>query len=467
MDGNLEVDLLVIGGGMAGLTAAAIAARKGLEVLLVEKAPALGGSAALSSGYMWTAPTLEDLQWEDPDCDPELGTALASHFLDGIKWVQSLGVELSDEITGIYGFGRGYQVDIGKYLDRCRSALEASAGWLSTGVRVQELMKHNGRVTGARAVDRDGAEVGIEATWTLLATGGFQGDDELRRRFIGVAADRLLLRANPYSTGDGLRLGLAAGAVAVEGSGFYGHLIASPLPRFEPEDYLTFAQLHSGHCLALNSAGSRFTDESLGDHVTTQETLLQPGGKAVVVGDEHVRRNHVLSAYIKGMDIFDKLEVAGEAGARYATAATVDELAGAMVEWGYDRAGVRRTLSDYNGLAASAPKSLDPPRSRHARPLDEPPYFALEVQPAITFPYAGLGSNADAQVLGGGDVVPGLLAAGVDVGGVYRRGYAGALARGLVFGMRAAMTAAGEPTWRGIGTIRSRQAPRAGASSSA
>jgi hypothetical protein len=168
----------------------------------------------------------------------------------------------------------------------------------------------------------------------------------------------------------------------------------------------------------------------------------------VIVGDAFVRANHVLSAYIPGMDVFDKLEFARDAGAHYAEARSAEELARAIGAWGYDADRIASTLADYNRTAATDPTALQPANVRHARPLDEPPYFALEVQPAITFPYAGLASNADAEVLGASGPIPGLLAGGVDVGGVYRRGYAGALARGLVFGTRAALTAAGEPSWR-------------------
>src|SRR5688500_3924836 len=149
LNGDLQVDLLVIGGGMTGLTAAAVAARRGLEVLLVEKAPEVGGSAAMSSGYRWTAPTPAALQSEDTADAPELAAALADHSLEGIEWVRSLGVELSDKITGIYGFGHGYQADIGTYLSRCRSALEAAGGWVSTRVHVERLMESEDRVSGA------------------------------------------------------------------------------------------------------------------------------------------------------------------------------------------------------------------------------------------------------------------------------------------------------------------------------
>jgi succinate dehydrogenase/fumarate reductase flavoprotein subunit len=127
------------------------------------------------------------------------------------------------------------------------------------------------------------------------------------------------------------------------------------------------------------------------------------------------------------MEILDKLEYAAAAGAHYATADTPGELAARAAAWGYDAAGTERTVAEQR--------------------FDSPPLFAIEVRPTITFAYAGLSTNADAQVLGPAGPVPGLLAAGVDVGGVYKRGYAGSLARGLVFGIRAALTAAGRPGW--------------------
>lgn len=419
-----EVDMLVVGAGMTGLTAAAYAARNGLSVVVVEKAAEPGGTAALSSGYIWTAPSLKALQGEDPACDAELGAALADHFPEGLEWISSLGIELGRRITGIYGFGYGYQIEIAAYLGRCREVLANSGGDLLAGVHGLGLTQEGGGVTGARAGD-----LTITASSTVLATGGLQGDPELRRRELGEKADRLVLRASASSTGDGLGLGRSAGALTTGGAGFYGHLIARPLKAFEPKDYLNFAQLHSGHCLLVNAAGERFTDETLGDHINNQETLRQPGARGVLIGDQHIRRKHVLSAYIPGMTILDKLEFAGAAGAHYATAPTVAELAAQIGAWGYDAGAIERTVSAAGTLA-------------------EPPMFAIEVQPTITFAYAGLATNADAEVLGQRGPIPGLLAGGADVGGVYRRGYAGSLARGLVFGIRAALTAAGHPSWR-------------------
>ena len=112
-----------------------------------------------------------------------------------------------------------------------------------------------------------------------------------------------------------------------------------------------------------------------------------------------------------------------------------------MAAWGADGPRFLRTLTEYNERARVDSGQLDPPRSKHSQPLQTPPYFALEVQPAITFSYGGLRADAGGRVLGSAGPVPGLLAAGIDVGGVFHRGYAGGLARGLVSGMRAAETA--------------------------
>jgi len=75
-------------------------------------------------------------------------------------------------------------------------------------------------------------------------------------------------------------------------------------------------------------------------------------------------------------------------------------------------------------------------------PLREPPFHALEVQPSITFTYGGVRADADGHVLdAGGRRLPGLFAAGADVGGLQGPGYVGGLVLGLVFGPRAAEAA--------------------------
>jgi succinate dehydrogenase/fumarate reductase flavoprotein subunit len=104
------VDLLVLGAGMAGLAAAAHAAREGASVVLVEKAPRVGESAEYA-GFLWTAPTLEVMREINPDGDPSLAARLVEGYPDAMDWVRSLGVEVKEPVT-VLGYGRGSQTDM-------------------------------------------------------------------------------------------------------------------------------------------------------------------------------------------------------------------------------------------------------------------------------------------------------------------------------------------------------------------
>jgi flavin-dependent dehydrogenase len=82
----IEVDLLVLGGGMAGMTAGAIAAGRGLSVGLVEKGPEIGGSAVLSGGGMIKLESPEALIGVNPGGDPRLARVLHENFDAVIDW---------------------------------------------------------------------------------------------------------------------------------------------------------------------------------------------------------------------------------------------------------------------------------------------------------------------------------------------------------------------------------------------
>ena len=85
------IDLLVLGGGMAGLSAAAYASVHGASVVLVEKAPAPGGSAAYAR-FIHTPPTVEVMREVNPGGDPKLTRRLVEGYASGLEWVRSLGV---------------------------------------------------------------------------------------------------------------------------------------------------------------------------------------------------------------------------------------------------------------------------------------------------------------------------------------------------------------------------------------
>jgi succinate dehydrogenase/fumarate reductase flavoprotein subunit len=437
---RLTFDLVVIGGGMAGLTAGAAAARGGAKVAVLERSLTLGGSAALSVGVVWMASTVDTFRLENPLGDPGVAEAVVEGFPDALAWIQSLDVKTSPSIT-LYEFGRGAEIDILTYHRRCAAIITSAGGSITLGADTRALILNGERrVVGAK-VRQDGDLATVHGDHVLLATGGFQANDRLRARYIHRNARRMLVRSNQYSRGDGLRLGLSVGATTSSWmEGFYGHLISSPTTRFEAPEYRRLTQAQSGYSILVNRAGDRFTDESAGDVFNTQAVLRQPGARALLIVDEYIRREFLVKPHRGGNPgLVGQFEDAVQMGARYTKASSPAELGDHVRAWGYDGASLVRTIRRYD---ATTLLPDDPPRRRHHRPLKELPLHALEVQPAITYTHGGLRTNRHAQVLRiDGSPVPGLLAAGVDAGGTYQKGHAGGLSVATVQGLAAARTA--------------------------
>ena len=433
------VDMLVIGGGLAGLSAATRAVQDGASVVVVEKGPSLGGSAVYA-GFLWTAPTLDVMREVNPDGDPELGARLVDGYDDAIEWVQSLGVATKDPVT-VLGYGRGVETDMTGLIAACeRVVRQGEDSEILLGAQTSELIRSHGRVRGAEVITADGERRRIEARSTVLATGGFGGDPELRAQHIHPLARELPLRANPYSTGDGLRLGLAAGAAfGAENAGFYGHLVPSHVPARNAHELWEVTFYHSEHGVLVNLAGDRFVDETIGDHLNTLAVLEQPEARALLICDQRVHDEWMMRPYVEGVEPNDRFALAYRRGARCAVAEDLEEFDHLPEEWGYDGSAVRRTLTEFN--ARSAAGTAEPSRRLDSEPLVNPPYYVVELIPAITFTFGGLRVDADARVLNArGRPIPGLLAAGADIGGLWVRAYAGGAATALVFGLQAADT---------------------------
>lgn len=439
---TLECDLLILGSGMAGLSAAAYAAESGAKVVVVEKAESIGGSAILSGGFVWTVPTVEKLAYVG-NGKPELGAVVVEGYADAIAWLRKRGVHLSLPCDVMYG--RGYQIDIVGHLKACVSSVEHAGGLVVPGTSVERLLVEGGSVVGADTVHPDGA-VQVRAASTVLATGGFQADPELRARHIHPHARDALLRSNPCSTGDGLRLAQAAGG-AMSGNhnpGFYGHLLCEPANLDHPSKFSLLTQYHSEVSVLLNRAGQRFCDESLGDHLNAQEALVQEGAVALLVWDQNIEEQHVMRPFVAGIPPVDKFEMARAQGARAVLCESLSDVARQAQAWGFEGQAVLATLKHFNSDVRHAPERLHPPRTTALVPVARAPYRVMVVQSAITFTHSGLSVDPQARVLdAAGEPVRGLLAAGADVGDVFRRGYAGGLALALTYGLRAARTACG------------------------
>ncbi|WP_210570049.1 FAD-binding protein [Streptomyces sp. GESEQ-4] len=388
-----DVDLLIVGAGMAGLTAGARAVRNGLSVLIAEIGGDVGGSARFA-GYAWSS------------------------------------------------FGRGHQFDTNHYVDTCRRLVLDSGGELLLETDTERLVVEHGTVVGAELRAADGTRRQVRARATLLATGGFQGDPALRAAHVHPHADRMELRSNPHSRGGGYRLATRVGAATGHhDAGFYGHLIPSGIPFADPADFVDMSLYYSEHALLFNLRNERFTDETLGDHLTAMTLLEQPECRGLLIADARVFRDWIVGSYVEGAVAVDKFALASKRGGRVGLAEDLDELAWLPEEWGYRGDAVRDAVKRFNEQT-SAGLEPAPGRELDRLPLDEPPYYVIETVPAITFPFHGVRIDDRARVLReDGQPLGGLLAAGSDTGGLWHRAYTGGLASALVYGLTAADTA--------------------------
>ena len=177
---GFALEVVIAGAGMAGLSAAARARELGATPLVYEKGTRPGGSMLLSSCVIWRFREWDDFRAECPTGDEELQRVVWEQLDDGIAWLESLGAPVVQHETG-------NPRTIGKRFDPrgLTDTLVRAAG----GVRLGESA----------------------AEPTILATGGFQGNAELVAKHIHPAGS-LRLRANPWSSGDGMRYALERGA---------------------------------------------------------------------------------------------------------------------------------------------------------------------------------------------------------------------------------------------------------------
>jgi succinate dehydrogenase/fumarate reductase flavoprotein subunit len=353
---------------MAGLCAAARARELGALPFVLEKGTRPGGSMLLSSGVIWRYRSFEEFRAQCPDGDERLQRLVFERLDEGLEWLESLGAPVVTRetenplTTGIRFDPKGLTETL------LRAACE---------VRFEQSVTVTVTVTGVPLV---------------LATGGFQGDAELVERYVRPAAP-LRVRANPWSVGDGLRVGLEQGAALTAGlDEFYGRNMADV--DFDERGFVPLAQVYGRHARIFNERGEEFFDHdqvSWSELDLVQATAHQPGARAWYLLDDEALDQQV----------------------RYGT--------------------VRE-------LVASAPTRTDPGEL----PFEPPPgtVQAVRVAAAITHTIGGLRVDDRARVLdGGNEPVDGLFAAGVDAGGISTGGYASGLASALVLGRTAAETA--------------------------
>lgn len=349
-------DLVVAGAGMAGLVAAVEAASHGASVVVHEKGDRPGGSLRLSSGVVWRHRTLEAFRAECPGGDPALQELVFDRLDDDLAWLEEKNARVVERTTG-------NPRTLGVRLDPVATSetLARECGELLLGEPLRELP--------------DGVPV-------VLATGGFQADRGLVREHVTPEADALFLRATPWSTGDGFRLGLAAGAEPTAGlDEFYGRAMPAPPARIEPAGFVALAQLYATRATVEADDGTTFVPSTWSEIDVVQWLARRPGARGRFrVATERLGERH------RGRTIGEMVAAAEGAGARV----------------------LRRDGE-----------------------------VSVEVVAGITTTLGGLAVDPAARA------ADGVWAAGADVGGIATGGYSSGLAAALVLGRIAARSALG------------------------
>ncbi len=486
-----STDVVVVGAGNAGLSAALAAREGGARVLVLEKAPQdeRGGNTAFTGGlFRFPFDGIEQIKPMIPDYSEEelavveVGRYTERDFLDDLErvtegltdpvlsellvtgarptmlWLRERGVRFllalgrqafmvegkrhffGNLILEAHGGGQGLSDQLFATAEKngIDIAYESKATRLVTDV-------DTGRVIGIRVQSGRASHI-VHCPAVVLAAGGFEANREMRARYLGPDWELAKVRGTRFNTGDAIRMALDLGAQAY-GHWSCCHSVAWDLLANDVGD-LRIGDLHQKHSyplgIVVNRLGRRFLDEGADFRNYTyarygREILKQPGRQAFQIFDSKtvplLRDEYRIREATRGR------------------ANTIYELADQLT---IDPIGLRQTVDAFNAAVKEGdfnPSALDgkgttgiePPKSNWAQRLDEPPFEGYAVTCGITFTFGGLRIDRRGQVLDTEDrPIPGLYAAGELVGGLFYYNYPGGagLMAGAVFGRMAGRAAA-------------------------
>lgn len=465
-------DLVIIGGGTAGLPAAIEAAARGARVLVIDKAPQLGGTLHVSTGQMSGAGTVFQARAGIEDSaeahyadamrinrntgDPAITRLWTQHAGETLNWLAEHGFDIGED-QPVYGQAHE-PYETRRYLwapEGGRAILEVllrllephvAAGRveLMLGTGAVELIKsRQGRVTGVVVEDEDGRRQDVQGAEVLLAAGGCAANPRMYEDLHGVPL--YCQAAWPYSQGQGLMLGLGAGGQLHGGDRYLGLFGAVMADTWTPAglDFSLglYADSRPPWELYVNVHGQRFIRE---DEASVHERELalddQPGHRFWVVFDEATLAN--APSLVPGWSEA-RLRERFEDHPMLFSAPTLASLA---LRAGIHPRGLEASVAEYN---ARREAGATDPLGREYRPvsLDQGPYYAIQCQGWTLVSFAGLVVDDSLRVLDAdGQPIPGLTAAGeiLGAGATSGKGYVGgalvtpALAFGRLLGARLA-----------------------------
>jgi 3-oxosteroid 1-dehydrogenase len=336
-----------------------------------------------------------------------------------------------------------------------RAGLAASGVpvWLDTPLTGLEVT--GGRVTGVRAI-RGGSPVLIRARrGVLIATGGFERNEDMRRRYQRAPVGAQWTTGATGNTGDGILAGLGLGAsTGLMDDAWWGPSI--PLPG---GPYFCLAERSLPGCILVNGAGQRFVNESAPyvDAVHAMydgNTPENPHIPAWLIFDQRYRDRYVFAGLPPHRPLPRRWYAAG-------AVFRADDLPALAAAAGVDASGLAKTVTRFNEFAAAGKddefgrgdsaydRYYGDPRRRpnpNLAPLDRPSFYAVKIVPGDLGTKGGLRTDSRARVLReDGTVIGGLYAAGNASASVMGHSYAGAgatIGPAMTFGYIAARTMA-------------------------
>jgi tricarballylate dehydrogenase len=462
-----EYDVLVIGGGNAGLCAALTARQAGARVAVLESAPRhfRGGNSRHTRNFRCAhrAPTdvltesypedefLADLnRVTDHEADQALSQLLISRSAGCPEWMRQFGVRFQSSLRGTLHLGRTNVFFLGggkALMNSYYAAAERAGIRVEYEAEVVGLDLANGRFTaatvrrnGGTATDSARVLEKVSARALVVAAGGFESNIEWLREVWGSAADNFIIRGTPYNTGKILRLMLDAGAEPI-GDPRQCHAIAvdARAPRFDGGIVTRLDSLPFG--IVVNRRAERFYDE--GEDAWPERYAIW--GRLIAGQPDQIAYSIVdAKAHGAFMPSVFPPKAAG----------SIRELAG-LLDLPAER--LEATVASFNQavrpgtfnravLDDCRTEGLTPPKSHWAQRIDTPPFWGYPLRPGITFTYLGLRVDESARVvMANGTAGANVYAAGeIMAGNILRKGYIAGIGMtiGTVFGRIAGEAAA-------------------------
>ncbi len=437
---QLSTDLLVVGGGGAGMTAAINARANGIDVILLEKMSFLGGATSICGGSMIiTGSALQKELGVDNDTpeslyadnmknghdlnDPAKLKLYAEHIGATADWLRDV-VGVGFRADGLM-FQAEHSIDRVANFEGSAAGLtqtlkeqtEASGATIMMETRAEELIVEDGVVVGATAKAADGTAYEIRAKAVLLATGGFGANQEL----LPDALKPVLYYGPPSSTGDGHIMAESVGAKfqMMEYGKIYPNGVEVAPNIGKSTIYANMAATKAAGII-VGKDGNRVGNEKASNKDLLAVLQQQPGQTMYFFMDQasfDAFKTGLGNTGITEDNVAAWLENNGSALPLFAHGETVEEVAAVA---GIDAEALKATIERYNGFVeAGADEDFGRPADFLTAKIGEGPYYVVEQKPRFATTLGGVCATDNFEVINEQDqTIPGLYAAGELIGGV-------------------------------------------------